>query len=314
MARAGVAIVGGGKWGVALAAAASRIGGDVRLVTRREVEVTPRGVTVTTNVPSAAEAELVVLAVPSSAALDVVHQLAGGLDADHMVVHASRGLVGDSLQTVTEVICAATATKLVGALGGPVLASDLLASNPSMIVCGASADVVGYTFVKRFMSPSLRVYTTNDVLGVEWAAALVGCLTTVVGYAQEIGLNPGIIAGLITRGVQEASRIVTAAGGVGETLLGLAGYGELLAAVSQRDRPEVILGSALARGMSLEDAARGHKSRVEAVSLAPRLAHWIGAHHVRAPIFVALAEDVFTGRPVEQIMANLMTLPVEDPG
>jgi len=67
MARQGVAVVGGGNWGVALASAAARVGGDVALVTRREVPEAPRGVRVTTEVASAADAELVVLAVPSSA-------------------------------------------------------------------------------------------------------------------------------------------------------------------------------------------------------------------------------------------------------
>jgi glycerol-3-phosphate dehydrogenase (NAD(P)+) len=314
MAKAGVAVIGGGKWGVGLAAAAARIGGEVQLVTRREVEVTPKGVRVTTEIPSAADAGLILLAVPSSSALEVVEHLAPRLHADHMIIHASRGLVGDSLETISEIVRRATPATLLGALGGPVLAADLLAGSPSVVVCGASADEVGYTFVKRFMSPSLRVYTTSDVRGVEWASALVGCLATLVGYAQGLGLSPGIIAALITRGVQESSRIVAAAGGVGETLLGLAGYGELFAAVSQRDRPEVLLGNALARGLPLGEAVRSQKSHVEATTLAPRLARWIETHRVRAPIFVALANDVFIGRPSDQLISELMTLPVEDPG
>jgi len=314
MVRTGVAVLGGGKWGVALAAAAGRIGGDVLLVSRRDVEVTPRGVRIAREVRSAAEAKLIVMAVPSSVALEVIQQLGPHLDAEHILVHASRGLVGDSLQTITEIIVASGRTELVGALGGPVLAADLLAGEPSVIVCGASADEVGYTFVKRFMTASLRVYTTSDVRGVEWATALIGCLATLVGYAQQSGLSAGLIAAMITRGVQEASRIVAKAGGDGKTLLGLAGYGELLAAVSQRERPELLLGGALARGLPLEDAARGMKSSVEAATLAPRLARWIESKRVRAPIFMALADDVLTGRPTAEIIEKLMTLPVEDPG
>jgi glycerol-3-phosphate dehydrogenase (NAD(P)+) len=314
MARAGVAVVGGGKWGIALAAAAARIGGEVRLVTRREVEVAPRGVHLTADIAAAAEAELIVLAVPSSAALGVIAGLAPRIDADHMIIHASRGLVGEKLDTFSEVVRAATPTELVGALGGPALAADLLAGTPSIVVCGASSDEVGYTFIKRFMSPQLRVYTTSDVRGVEWASALVGCLAMIVGYAQGLGLSPGLIAALITRGIQEASRIVAEAGGIGETLFGLAGYGELFAAVSQRDRPEILLGGSLARGVPLEGAVALLKSRVEAATLAPRLARWIEARKVRAPIFVALADDVLAGHPADQIIEKLMTLPVEDAG
>jgi glycerol-3-phosphate dehydrogenase (NAD(P)+) len=314
MARSGVAVLGGGKWGVALAAAAARVGGDVRLITRRQVEVTPRGVRVDREITSAVEATLILLAVPSSVALETVSQLAPRLDGDHVLVHASRGLVGDSLQTISEIIRATGKTELVGALGGPVLAADLLAGNPSVLVCGAGADDVGYAFVKQFMTPALRVYTTSDVRGVEWATALVGCLSTIVGYAQQAGLNPGLIAALITRGVQEASRIVAVAGGDGKTLLGLAGYGELFAALSQRDRPEILLGAALARGVGLYEAVVGIKSSVEAATMAPRLARWIQANKVRAPIFIALADDVLAGHPTNEIIDKLMTLPVEDPG
>jgi glycerol-3-phosphate dehydrogenase (NAD(P)+) len=314
MARTGVAVVGGGKWGVALAAAAARVGGSVELISRRDVEVTPRGVRVTQDVSSVAKAKLVILAVPSSSATTVVAALAPHLDAEHIVIHASRGMVSDSLQTLSEIVVSATATKLVGALGGPVLAADLLAGSPSVVVCGASSDEVGYTFVKQFMTPELRVYTTSDVRGVEWATALVGCLATIVGYAQGVSLSFGLVAALITRGVQEAARIVAAAGGDGKTLLGLAGYGELFAAVSQRDRPEILLGAALARGVPLDEAVSAMKSSVEAVTLAPRLAQWIKSKRVRAPIFVSLADDVLGGLPPETIVAKLMTLPVEDPG
>ncbi len=284
------------------------------LATRRQVEVKPRGVRVTHSANAVAEAKLVVLAVSARVVGEVIASLSRQLDARHLVIHASRALVGGSLQTMSEFIREHTPVRHVGALGGPALAADLLAANPAVIVCGASSDELGHAFVKRFMSQSLRVYTTNDVRGIEWATALVGCLAIIVGYAQRIGLNPGIIAALITRGVQEASRIVAAAEGSPQTLLGLAGYGELLAAISQRNRPEVRLGSALARGLTIEQAARSLKSRVEAVEMLPRLVSWIKEHRVRAPIFMALASDVFAARPSEQIIDRLMTLPVEDAG
>jgi glycerol-3-phosphate dehydrogenase (NAD(P)+) len=310
-----VAVVGGGKWGVALAAAAARKSEKVTLVTRRQVEVTPRGVTVTRDLAgTAARSRLIVLAVPSTAALEFARMMRASVTADHIVLHGVRGLVGDDMRTLSDVIAAETPVRHLGALGGPALASELMMDTPSVLVVGASDDAVGRKFIDAFMSPTLRIYTTSDLRGVEWASALVGCLAIVVGYAREVGVSPGSLAAAITRGVQEASRLTAAAGGAEQTLLGLAGFADLLAVMSQRDRPEVLVGAALARGLSVDRAAAEVRQRVEGLELIPRLAAWAAAKGVRVPIFSAMANGAFAGRPAEEIIHELMTLPVEDPG
>jgi glycerol-3-phosphate dehydrogenase (NAD(P)+) len=310
-----VAVIGGGSWGIALAAAAARAGTRAMLVTRRDVQVFPRGVDLCRSAEIAtSQAKLVVVATPSSRVVEVLQGLRAHLGKDHIVVHSVRGLVGPSLATIGDVVRAETSVEHVGALGGPVLASDLLAGNPSVVVCGTTGDEVGYAFTRAFVTPTVRVYTTSDLRGVEWSCALVGCLAIVVGYAQRLGFNPGIIAALTTRGVHEMSQMVTAAGGAPQTPLGLAGYGDVLAYVTQRGRPELRLGSALARGMTVEDAAAAVPQRVEGVELVPRLVSWANDHKLRVPIFRALAERVFRAAPPADIAHELMTLPVEDPG
>jgi glycerol-3-phosphate dehydrogenase (NAD(P)+) len=199
-------------------------------------------------------------------------------------------------------------------VGGPGLASEILAGDPSVVVCGASDDEVAATFLRAFKTPRLRVYTTNDKSGVEWASALVGCMSIVVGYAQQIGLRPGTIAALITRCTREASELVVSGGGKARTTFGLAGIGDLLAAISQPDRPEVLLGAALGRGLPIAEAVRRVPSRVEAVELVPRLLSWASLRELRVPILSAIGRDVFAGRPAERIVEELMTLPVEDTG
>jgi len=94
----------------------------------------------------------------------------------------------------------------------------------------------------------------------------------------------------------------------------LAGYGDLLASVEQRERPEIQLGAALARGQSLSDASREAKLRVEAVELIPRVLAWAGRHVVSVPVFTALANGVLGARGPELIIRDLMTAPVEDRG
>jgi glycerol-3-phosphate dehydrogenase (NAD(P)+) len=165
-----------------------------------------------------------------------------------------------------------------------------------------------------FVSPTLRMYVTHDLHGLEWASALVGCLAIGIGYAQALGASPGLVAATIARAVSEAARLAAAAGGEERTLLGLAGYGDLLASIGQEERPEILLGKALANGKSLADATRDAKLRVEAVELIPRIVTWAETHQVRAPIFTALGRGVLSSRPSKEIVHDLMTGPIDDGG
>lgn len=308
-----VAIIGGGAWGLALAAAAARAESDVVVQTRRDLDgQLPKGVRVVRAPKESAEhARLVVLAVPTSACRAVARDLGNHLDGSHYVVHGVRGLEGDELATVADVIRDETPVRRTGALGGPALASDLLAGRPSVLVVGSRYPEVSEAVTTAFGSPTLRVYPTTDQRGLEWASALVGCLTIAIGYAQALQMSPGLVAALISRSIGEASRIAAAAGGEEKTLLGLAGYGDLLASITQTERPEVLVGTALGKGMNRAEAMKVAQLRVEALELIPRVTRWADAHGVRAPIFRALSSGVVDGKRADAILHELMTLPVE---
>jgi glycerol-3-phosphate dehydrogenase (NAD(P)+) len=309
MTRPAVAIVGGGAWGLALAAAAARTGGTTLLLSRRAHDgALPAGVQLAKDEADVGtRARLVVLAVPSGVAREVVRSLGAHFDGRHFVVHGVRGLVGDGMETISDVVRDETPVRRVGALGGPALASDLLANKPSVLVCGSRYPEVCTAVREAFGCVTLRVYATEDLAGLEWASALVGCLAIGVGYARGVGLGPGILAAVMTRAVEEAGRLAAAAGGNERTLLGLAGFGDLLASTEQGERPEVRVGAALAAGKPLAQAIAEAGQRVEAVDLAARIAAWAEASGVRAPIVVALARGVLSGRPTETLVHDLMT-------
>jgi glycerol-3-phosphate dehydrogenase (NAD(P)+) len=313
-----VAVIGGGAWGLALAAAAARAESDVVLLSRRDLNGSlPKGVRIAREMKQAAEhARLIVLAVPSSVARSVARELGDHVDGSHYVVHGVRGLVhGDGgpedLRTISEVIREETPVRRTGALGGPALAQDILAGRPSVVVVGSRYPEVSETTSGALSSPTLRVYPTNDLRGLEWASALVGCLTIAIGYAQAMQMSPGLVAALISRAVGEASRIAAAAGGEEKTLLGLAGYGDLLASIAQTERPEVLVGHALAKGLPPAEAAKAAELRVEALELIPRITRWAEAAGVRSPIFRALSAGVVEGKRADAILHELMTLPIE---
>ena len=283
------------------------------LQTRRDLDGSlPKGVRIVRDPKeSAKHARLIVLAVPSANCRAVARDLGNYLDGSHYVVHGVRGLEGDDLQTIADVIREETPARRTGALGGPALASDLLAGRPSVLVVGSRYPEVSECVTATFGSPTLRVYPTTDLRGLEWASALVGCLTIAIGYAQAMQTSPGLIAALISRSIGEASRIAAAAGGEEKTLLGLAGYGDLLASITQAERPEVIVGTALGRGKGRDEAIKSAPLRVEALELIPRVAKWAEDHGVRAPIFRALAAGVGDGKKADSILQELMTLPME---
>lgn len=314
MARPGVAVVGGGAWGLALACAASRTGGTTLLLSRRRQDgALPAGVTLARDERQIAEeARLVVLAVPSGVARDVARSLGAHLDGRHFVVHGVRGLVGEAMETISDVVRDETPVRRLGALGGPALASDLLANRPSVMVCGSQYPEVNRALALAFSGPTLRLYATDDRLGLEWASALVGCIAIAVGYARGVGLGPGLLAAVITRAVEEAARLAAAAGGKERTLLGLAGYGDLLASIEQTERPEVLVGEALAAGQTLAEALVQLNQRVEAVELAGRITSWAQQIGVRAPILAALARHILPGAASAGLVHELMTAPLSD--
>ncbi len=313
-----VAVIGGGAWGLALAAAAARAETDVVLLSRRDLGASvPRGVRLVREMKEAAHhARLILLAVPSAASRAVARELGDWVDGSHYVVHGVRGLVqggsdGDELKTISQILREETPIRRAGALGGPALAQDLLAGKPSVVVVGSRYPEVCEATTAAFSSPTFRVYPSSDLRGLEWASALVGCLTIAIGYAQAMNTSAGLVAALISRAVGEASRIAAAAGGEESTLLGLGGYGDLLASIAQAERPEVLVGQALARGSSPAEAAKAAELRVEALELIPRVARWADGAGVRAPIFRALASGVLDGKKAELILHELMTLPIE---
>ncbi len=286
-----VGILGGGPWGLSLARAARRAGSTTVLHSRRHKPGEVSAIDITTDLAELAEARLILIAVPSKLARTIARELGDHLDGAHLLVHGVRGLSGDELSTISQILRDETPCRRLGALGGPVQAAELNEGRASaMVVASPFGDVLGA--VKSALSSAwLQIHTTPDLIGLEWASALVGCLSIGVGYVQaRQDVSPGLLAALVSRAVDEAAAIAKAAGAADErTFYHLGGYGDLLASMSLPDRPEVVLGRELAGGASLDEAQRAAKLRVEAIELVPRIARFAETRGVRCAIFSALA-------------------------
>ncbi len=301
-----VGIVGGGSFGRGLATAAARAGNDVVLWSRSARGGETAGFRTTDALGEVARAELLFVAVPSPHVREVARALGAHLDGAHLLVHVSRGLIGDELRSITRVLREETPVVRLGALAGPLVAEALAAGTPSGAVVGTLFPEVGAAVRQAIGGETLRIYTTDDVAGVEVGSALVGMLALATGFAMGIGSGPAALAVLCTRGLAEAQRVGARLGARERTFSGLAGFGDLVSAVAGDERPEIRLGRALAQGASLDEAARAAGAYIEGVSIARRVTRFAEGAGVEAPIAAATAAVVDGVLSPRDAMRSLM--------
>jgi len=302
-----VGIVGAGGFGQGLARAAARIGRDVVLYSRVGKEVDAPKVSTTSDYADLAEAELIFLAVPSRHVREVADEVGAHLDGQHLVVHVSRGLVGDDLETLTRLVRSVTPVRRVGVLAGPLAADALAEGRPSGGIVGTRFPEVTDAVRGAIGGPNLRLYATGDVVGVEVASAMVGLLTVCAGFGQGMGLGPPTLAIMGTRGIAEAARVGLALDADPRTFHGLAGVGDMMAALSGDDRPELLLGRALGRGASLEEAAKEAGANIEGAAIAHQVAHFVTSRGFEAPISAAVADVLMGECSPKEAVGRLMT-------
>ncbi len=291
-----VGVVGAGGFGRALALASARNAQDVVLWSREERQL-PDPIRSSTDIASMRDRELIFVAVPARHAVPVAEQLGEVVDGRHMMVHISRGLIGDDLQTLTKVIREKTVCRRIGALAGPLVADALAEGRPSGAILGTGFPELTTMVREAIGGSGLRIYDTKDVIGVELASATVGFLTVILGFAQELGAEPGTLAVVATRGMVEMSRVGRALGAEESTFMGLAGLGDLIAAVAGDQRPELRLGRALARGSELHTAIGEIGAYVEGFEVAKHLLEHARRNDLETPIsstFVAVSEGRLT--------------------
>jgi glycerol-3-phosphate dehydrogenase (NAD(P)+) len=229
------------------------------------------------------------------------------LDGRHLLVHVSRGLVGDDLHTVSRVLRTLTPARRVGCLGGPIHVRALGEGTPGGGIIGSGFPEVAEAVREAIAGPALRLYQTDDTAGVEIGAALVGLLALALGFTQESKVDPTAIAILATRGMSEAARVGVALGAEERTFAGVAGYGDLIAAIAGDERPELLLGRALGRGLSLEKAGKEAGAYIEGVTIARRVQRFAFRRGIEVPIAESIADAIEGKLAPEAVIERLMS-------
>lgn len=315
-------VVGGGAWGTALASQCARAGLPVRLWVR-EPEVVesvndrrenarflpgvelPAGLRATGRLEEAlADAEVVLVVVPSEFCRASYRQLHGLAPAGAILVSATKGLEIDTLQRMTQVAAAEAPGRPLAVLSGPSFALEVARGLPTAVVVASSDHVVAETVQRPLASRSFRVYSSDDVVGVELAGALKNVIAIAAGIVDGLGYGHNTVAALITRGLAEITRLAVAEGARPDTLAGLAGLGDLVLTCTGSLSRNRTVGARLGQGSSLAEASAGlHPEGVRTTLAACALAERRG---VEMPIARQMRAVLHEGKPPREALDELM--------
>jgi glycerol-3-phosphate dehydrogenase (NAD(P)+) len=249
----------------------------------------------------------VVVAVPSHGLRAVVRAAGPLVPAGAVLVSAAKGLEGGTLDRMSQVIEEETAgTRPVVVLSGPSFAAEVARGLPTAVLA-ASADAAAAARVQeRFRGPALRLYASDDVIGVEIGGALKNVIAIAAGAVEGLGLGHNSMAALITRGLAEITRLACAEGGRRDTLAGLSGLGDLVLTCTGDLSRNRRVGIELSRGRKLDEILSGMRMVAEGVrTTAAALA--LGARHgIELPIAAQMAAVLDGARSPRDAVEALM--------
>jgi len=320
-----IGVIGSGSWGTALAVHLAHTGHDVRLWARdpalaaamdssREnsgylpgIEL-PAALAPTADMRTALDgAQFVVIAVPSHGVRDVARLANKYLPDACAIVSATKGLEAGSLLRVSQVLRQELPNGGdVVVLSGPSFASELARKLPTAIVAAGDSAAVVESVMAHFRSPALRLYGSNDVVGVELGGSLKNIIAIAAGVVEGLGLGHNALAALMTRGLAELSRLAVAAGAQRDTLAGLAGLGDLVLTCTGDLSRNRRVGLELAKGQSLKDILASTRMVAEGVRTTEAAIALSAKHGIELPIANEMS-DVLAGRTDPQTaIRNLM--------
>jgi glycerol-3-phosphate dehydrogenase (NAD(P)+) len=271
----------------------------------------PATLHVTTDLAEALDASpLIVAAIPSHGTRDVLRRAAPHIRPGSTVVSATKGLERDTLFRVSEIIeqeCGAAVT--VAVLSGPSFAIELARELPTAVSIASRDAAIVESVQAEFRAPYFRLYGTDDVVGVEIGGALKNIIAIAAGMVEGLGLGHNALAGLITRGLAEMSRLACAAGAKRETLAGLTGLGDLVLTCTGTLSRNRHVGIQLASGRALHDVLGSMKMVAEGVRTTEAALALAGRYGVELPIAAQVA-DLLTGRKdARTALSELMIRP-----
>ncbi|GAB4349708.1 MAG: NAD(P)H-dependent glycerol-3-phosphate dehydrogenase [Immundisolibacter sp.] len=308
-----LAVLGAGAWGTALAMVLARRGHTVRLWTRASADaaamnalrvnarylpdlVLPAAVSVTARLDAAVTgADGVLVATPSSAFRELVRCLAPLADW-RQIAWASKGFEQDSGRLLHEVLAEEMGSRVAGiVISGPSFAAEVALGLPTALVVAARQAADADAWVRRLHGDTLRVYRSDDLVGVQVGGAVKNVLAIAAGMADGAGFGANARAALVTRGLTELQRLGVALGAQPQTLLGLSGLGDLMLTCTDDQSRNRRLGLALAAGETLRQACMGLGQVAEGVYTVRAVQRLAQRFALQMPICAAVYSVLYEG-------------------
>ncbi len=325
-----IAVIGAGAWGTAIAIALGRKGThQVRLwayepevcdsINQRHVNdlflaglPIPEAVRASNSFAEVLDgAEIVVSVMPSHHTRRLFRGMKPHLRPEMLFVSATKGIENDSLLRMTEVIGEVLKDGFqprIGALSGPSFAKEVSKGDPTAVTIASRDHELAARVQNEFSDPSFRLYTNDDVVGVELGGSLKNVIAIAAGVCDGLGLGHNTIAALITRGLAEMTRLAVACGAKPLTMAGLAGMGDLVLTCTGGLSRNRTVGVELGKGRRLDDIMAGMKGMVAEGVLTTAAARGLGQKmKVEMPITEQMHCILHAGKPPREAIRELMT-------
>ncbi len=335
-------VVGAGAWGTAFALHLARGGRAVSLVPRRPEQAAeiassrenreylpgialPPAVAVEARLAEGLSgADVILLACPAQTMRQTAAHVRAALGADaapRLIISLAKGLELGSHMRPSQAVAEALPGAMVGALSGPTNAAEVARGLPAAMVLAAKGDESVVHEVQAAISgPTLRVYTTDDLPGVEFGGCLKNIYAIAAGCCDGLGLGDNAKAALMTRAVAEMVRVGGSLGARRETFYGLSGFGDLVATCHGLWSRNREFGQGIGEGRKIADLLAGRRTVVEGFETTRSFAGLCAERRIDAPILVEMNAILFQGRrPADAISAFMMrelkreTMPVLAP-
>ncbi len=264
----------------------------------------------TTNLESSLiNAEIVIVATPSHIVREIIREAVKYFKDDTIIVNLAKGVEIDSLQTMSQVIAEAGKidAKRIVTLYGPSHAEEVALGMPTTLVSACVSSKTAKIIQHEFSSEKLRIYTNNDILGVELAGSLKNVIAIAAGICDGIGYGDNTKAALITRGLAEMTRLGVEMGAKPETFFGLSGIGDLMATCLSKHSRNRYVGEELGKGRKLSTILNEMKMVAEGVKTAKSVVQLRDKYKIPMPIASAMESVLFHGKNPKEKVKELMT-------
>lgn len=318
-----IAIIGSGSWGVALAVHLANVGNNVKIWSFMEEErdlinnerkckflpgvELPENIMCSTDFGEVIKDSKMILHVTPSKFTRSTFKQYKEYVGNKPIIICSKGFEKETLETLDEVILEEMPTAKVGALSGPSHAEEVSIAIPTALVIASKHQNILKMVQDAFVSERMRIYTSNDVKGVELGGALKNIIAFCSGAAAGIGLGDNSFAALITRGLKEIVRLGVELGGKEETFYGLSGLGDLIVTCLSEHSRNRKAGYLIGQGKSLEETKKEVGMVIESIDNID-VAYELGKlHNIEMPIVETVYRVLYESLDPQEAVKDLMT-------